>query len=183
MNPTLRLTWRLAPYMFFALGGLLLVALELTVLILIGVHGLDALTVIGTIYLAYVCKMIVEYMGGNVIVNELGERNGKPIKVFRPGKKNIRFLKKLGWYHDLGNYYPVLVNPREGKFSLTKHLFMLEPGSEKFSDQLLEVAATNAVAYEEIAKKVQTSKYCASSDLRKFEKANAISESIKDIVK
>lgn len=183
LKPALRLTWRLAPYTLYSFVILLMVLLMYIVILTIGIQGLSIITLIGAIYSVYVWKLITSSLGGQVVVKELKERAGKPIKVFRPGKKNYRFMDKLGWGYETKDCYIVFVNPRTDKFSFTKYLYLLDPDSKDFSNQLLEVAATNEKAFEEISSKVQSGKWRASSDLRKFEDATAVSNAIADIMK
>ena len=183
MKPALRLTWRIAPYMLFSVMALFVVV-STAALLLTGLHGaLSLFILLWTIYLVVVVKMIVQYMGGAELAKELKERGGKPVKVFRPGKKNCRFIAGLGWGYEWTNSIVVFVNPRQDKYTLTKHLFLLDPRSTDFSNQLLEVAVVSEKALKEISSKVSSDKYRASSDLRVYESALAISESIQDIVK
>jgi len=181
MKPTLRLTWRLAPYMFLSLLVLFLVVLMPVALLKVGLHTVSFFTLLWTVYLVTIFSMIIRDLGGTELAKELTERSGKPIKVFRPGKRNYRFMKRLGWYYE--DRYAVFVNPRMDRFSSVKYLYLLDPSSTELSDQLLEVAATNWKAFEEISSKVSSGKYRASSDLRKYESAVAVSESIADIMK
>ncbi len=181
MKPILRLTWRLAPYMVVGSAVLLLIALLLVAVFTLGLLGVGFFTLMWTIYLVVMLTMIVRDLGGTALAKELTERHGKPIKVFRPGKKNCRFMKRLGWYYE--ERYAVFVNPRVDKFSLVKYLYLLDPSVTEFSDQLLEVAVTNEKSFEEISNKVSSGKYRASRDLRKYEGAMAVSEAIADIMK
>jgi|GEM_PF-1984756 len=182
-NPTLRLTRRLAPYVLYSFIILALVVLMFAALFLGKFHHSNLLILLGGIWCVAIYRMIILYMGGTTLARELKERAGKPIKVFYPGRKNFRFLKGLGWISATGTYYPVFISPCQDKYTFTKHLFMLDPSSDDFSDQLLEVAATNEKAFQEISSKVSTGKYRASRDLRMFEDANAVSEAITDTMK
>ncbi len=184
MKPTLRLTWRLAPYMVYSLAILFMVLITFAVVLVVGLHGFkDLITLMGVIFCVFVWSMIVKGIGGNELTKELKERHGKPIKVFRPGKWNYRFMENFGWGYPEDYYYVVWVNPRVDKFSFVKYLYLLDPNGTEFSDQLLEVAVTNEKAFEKIASKVRSGKYHASSDLRKYEGATAVSEAIADIMK
>jgi hypothetical protein len=183
MNPTLRLAKRLMFYTFFSIGILLLLLFQVLAILLFGLHGVTLFTLLWTIYLVAVWRLLTKYMGGGELAKELKERGGRPIKVFRPGKKNYRFLKGLGWGYEWTNNIVVLVNPSQDKFSFTKHLFLLDPSSTDFSNQLLEVAVTNEKAFEEISCKVRIGERRASSDLRQYENAQAISETLADIMK
>ena len=182
LKPVLRLTWRLAPYMYFTFLSVL-AAIFIILGLIINFHHTTLLylpSMLGAIALGL---WIGRHFGENAISAELHDRAGKPIKVFRPGKKNYRFLKTSKWNYEIQSCYLVLVNPRTSKYSFVKYLYLLDPSSEDFSNQLLEVAATNEKAFEEISSKVQSGKWRASSDLRKFEGATAISEAISDIMK
>lgn len=183
MHPTVRLTWRLAPYMVFTAAILLLVLLTFVALFIIEFQPASLFPLLGTIYLVVIWKMLIPYMSGTVLAKELKERAGKPIKVLRPGKQNFHFLKSTGWGYEMDHNIAIFVNPRQDKFTLTKYLYMLDPSSESFSDQLLEVAATNEKAFEEVSSKFHTGKYRASNDLRKYETASLVSDTIQDIVK
>jgi hypothetical protein len=184
MKPTLRLTWRLAPYMLYGLAVLFLIVITFAAILIVGLHGgLDLITLLGVIFSIFAWSMITKGIGGNELTKELKERNGKPIKVFRTGKWNYRFMKNLGWGYPEDYYYVVWVNPLMDKFSFVKYLYLLDPNVTEFSNQLLEVAVTNEKAFEEISSKVRSGKYRASSDLRKYEGAIAVSESIADIMK
>ena len=183
MKPTLRLTWRLAPYTIVGSLIVLLIALVFVAMFTVDMFGVSFFTLLWTFYFVVMCWMMTKELGGNELAKELKLRNGKPIKVFRPGKKNYRFMKRLGWGYRAEDCYAVFVNPRMDKFSFVKYLYQLDPSVDEFSDQLLEVAVTNEKAFKEISNKVSSGKYRASSDLRKYEGATAVSESIADIMK
>ena len=127
----------------------------------------------------YIYRRIVEAD----IVGELRDRAGKPIKVLRLGMRNIRFLDKLGFSYFQGKYYPVIVNPKPGRFTFVKYLYMPTVYSSTFSDELLEIAAINQPAYDEITKKIEHYRWSTSYDASNAQKADMVAKSIQNIMK
>jgi hypothetical protein len=180
MKPTFRLVRRTAFSVIF-MAPLVLYA---TAYLLLGLNGEPlylwafAFTFVVAIGVGILFRRLIE----SELISELKERNGKPIKVVKLGKWNVHFLDRFGFFNAREDQYPVLVNPKPGRYTFVKYLYMPAVNSKTLSDELLEIAATSQPAYEEIAKKIERHKWTTKYDAQSAETANTVAQSIADIL-
>jgi len=180
MKATIRLLSRTVPIVLFLAYMLLSFVILFSVMSLV-VKTLGILFILTAAFGLFIFWLYFRIMR-NGIRDELKDRKGSPIRVFRPGRRPYRLHEGSGWWNHPTSPFTIVVNPRPGHFTFMKNWYLVDVGSTNLDEALLNIAANCSEAAVEVKKTLDTRKHFARSASLNSSQAVSSAESVVELL-